>query len=320
MDFLKLGHSGLEISRLCLGCMTYGTPDRGTHPWTLDEEQSRPFIRRALELGITFFDTANVYSDGTSEEIVGRALKDFARRDEVVIATKVAPDGTGVRRDEVRQACEGSLKRLRMDHIDLYQVHWPSPDVPLEETWEAMAALQDDGLVRWIGVSNYKQDQIERCEAVRHVDSLQPHFSLLHPGNRELIGLCGERGVGVVAYGPLAYGLLTGAITAETRFDRSDWRSGRGGVSYYAQMFAPGKIERSLALVERLRPIAERLGLTVAQLALAWTFHQDGVTSAIAGSRSADHVRDNAAAGDVGLDDDTLREIDELIPLGPDFD
>ena len=155
--------------------------------------------------------------------------------------------------------------------------------------------------------------------SVRHVDSLQPEFSLLNLGNRDLIRWCGDRGIGVVAYGPLAFGLLTGAISTDTTFDERDWRSGRAGMGSYATLFAPGKIERSLAVVDGLRPIAQRLGATVAQVALAWVWHQPGVTSAIAGSRNPKHVRDNAMAGDLELDAATLAEIEELIPLGPDF-
>ncbi len=314
MQKQRLGSLGPEISVVGFGAWEAGGGGGGPPP---PEEQLVDAIRAGLDAGINWIDTAEVYGNGRSEEVVGKAVGD--RRDEVVIATKVAPDGTGVRRSEVRRACEGSLRRLGTDRIDLYQVHWPSPHVPLEETWEAMAALVDDGLVRWVGVSNYREEQIERCESIRHVDSLQPHFSMLHPGNRDLIRWCGERGVGVVTYGPLAYGLLTGKITKETKFDRSDWRSGVGAGSYYRDMFAPGKIERSLAVVDGLRPIAERLGISVAQLALAWTFHQEGVTSAIAGSTKPDHVRQNAAAGDVELDEATLSEIEELVPLGPDF-
>ena len=270
-------------------------------------------IRAGLDAGITWIDTAEVYGDGTSEELVGRAVGD--RRDQVVVATKVAPrpDGTGFRREEVRAACEASLKRLGTDRIDLYQLHWPDDRVPVEETWEAMAGLVDDKLVRAIGVSNFDQELIERCEPIRHVDSLQPHFSMLRLQNRDLIRWCGERGTGVVAYAPLGYGLLTGAISKDTQFHPRDWRA-RGG-----KMFGPGRIERSLAVVDGLRPIAERLGITLAQLALAWTFHQPGVTAAIAGSRNPDHVRQNAGAGDVELDQDTLAEIEALLPLGPDF-
>ena len=315
MRTTRLGSQGPELSAVGFGAWEAGGVGWGPAP---PEDQLVDAIRGGLDAGINWIDTAEGYGSGRSEEIVGKAVRD--RRDDVVIATKVAPDATGVRSEEVRRACEQSLRRLGTDRIDLYQVHWPSRDVPLEETWEAMARLVEDGLVRWIGVSNYDEEQIERCESIRHVDSLQPHFSMLHLGNRDLIRWCGERGVGVVAYGPLAYGLLSGKITTDTTFDRSDWRSGRGGVSYYAQMFAPGKIERSLAVVDGLRPIAERLGISVAQLALAWTFHQDGVTSAIAGSTKPDHVRQNAGAGDVTLDEATLEEIEELLPLGPDFE
>jgi aryl-alcohol dehydrogenase-like predicted oxidoreductase len=306
----QLGSQGPEITVVGFGAWEAGGDTWGPNP---SEEQVIQAIRAGLDAGIDWIDTAEVYGDGTSEELVGRAIS--GRRDEIVLATKVAPrpDGTGFRRNEVRAACEGSLKRLSTDHIDLYQLHWPDDRVPVEETWEAMAALVDDGLVRAIGVSNFDRELIEPCEAIRHVDSLQPHFSMLRLENRNLIKWCGERGTGVVAYAPLGYGLLTGGISKDTRFDPRDWRS-QGG-----RMFAPGKIERSLAVVDGLRPIAERLGITLAQLALAWTFHQPGVTSAIAGSRNPEHVRQNAAAGEVELEEATLAEIEELLPLGPDF-
>jgi aryl-alcohol dehydrogenase-like predicted oxidoreductase len=269
---------------------------------------------------MNWIDTAEIYGDGRSEELIGRAIQ--GRRDDVLIATKVAPApyGTGFREREVRRACEQSLARLGIDRIDLYQLHWPDDEVgvPLGETWGAMAGLVDEGKVRCIGVSNFSRELIESCLASRHVDSLQPHFSILHPQDRDLVRWCGQQGIGVVAYGPLAFGLLTGSIDESTKFHPKDWRSG-GGISYYKRMFAPGKLERSLAVVDRLRPIADRLGVTLAQLALAWTFHQVGVTSAIAGSRNPKHARSNAEAGDIELDDKTLEEIEQLIPLGPDF-
>lgn len=310
MRIRRLGSGGPEISAIGFGAWEAGGSEWGPNP---PDDQVIEAIRAGLDAGITWIDTAEVYGDGTSEELVGRAVE--GRRDDLVIATKVAPrpDGTGFRGDEVRAACEGSLKRLGTDRIDLYQLHWRDPRVPVEETWEAMARLVVDGLVRAIGVSNFDQELIERCEAIRHVDSLQPHFSMLRLENRDLIKWCGERGTGVVAYAPLGYGLLTGAISKDTQFHPRDWRS-RGG-----RMFAPGKLERSLAVVDGLRPIAERLGITLAQLALAWTVHQPGVTAAIAGSRNPEHVRENAAAGDVQLDERTLQEIEDLIPLGPDF-
>jgi aryl-alcohol dehydrogenase-like predicted oxidoreductase len=314
----QLGSEGPEIS-----VVGYGAWEAGGDAWGPNESDQVVIdaIRAGIDAGITWIDTAEVYGDGDSEELVGRAIE--GRRDEVVIATKVAPkpDGTGFRPEDVRRACEGSLKRLGVDVIDLYQCHWPDENVPVQDTWAAMAALQDDGLVRHIGVSNFSQAEIERCEAIRHVDSLQPPFSLLDLRERDLIRWCGEKGVRVVVYGPLAYGLLTGAITLDTEFDEADWRSGKRYQSgNYRRMFAPGKREDSLAVVGRLRPIADRLGITVGQLALAWVVHQPGVTSAIAGSRKPDHVRENAGAGDVELDRETLDEIErEAIPLGPSF-
>lgn len=316
MQRRALGANGPEIS-----VIGFGAWEAGGDAWGPNQSEDRVVeaIQAGIDAGIDWIDTAEVYGDGTSERLVGRAIA--GRRDGVTVATKVAPkpDGTGFRAEEVPRACRASLDRLGVENIDLYQLHWRDHRVPVEETWEAMAGLVDQGLVRHIGVSNFDRELIERCEAIRHVDSLQPQFSLLHLKHRDLIQWCGEQGTGVVCYGPLAYGLLTGAIDADTEFEPSDWRSGRGGDSYYVALFAPGKIERSLAVVERLRPIADRLGITVAQLSLAWTFHQPGVTAAIAGSRNPDHVRQNAQAGEVKLDLAALEEIEDIIPLGPEF-
>jgi len=311
----RLGSRGPELSVVGFGAWEAGGEAYGPNA---SEERVIAAIHAGIDAGINWIDTAEVYGRGTSERIVGRAIE--SRRDDVLIATKVAPrpTGTGFRASDVRRACEGSLQRLGIERIDLYQLHWQDDGVPLDETWGAMAALADEGLVRWIGLSNYGREEIERCEAIRHVDSLQPQFSLLHLKHRELIRWCATNGTGVVAYGPLAYGLLTGAITADTTFGPGDWR-GTGGASYYERFFAPGKLERSLAVVEAIRPVADRLGVTVAQLALAWTFHQPGVTSAIAGSRNPEHVRQNAAAGDIELDPKTLEELEEILPLGPAF-
>jgi aryl-alcohol dehydrogenase-like predicted oxidoreductase len=313
----QLGAKGPELSVVGFGAWEAGGDMWGPNP---SDEQVIEAIRAGLDAGITWIDTAEVYGNGTSERLVGTAIRDG--RDRVLVATKAAPRpaGSGFRSEQIRRACRGSLDRLGVDRIALYQLHWPDRSIPVEETWEAMAGLAEDGLVGAIGVSNFDQSLIERCERIRHVDSLQPHFSMLHLENRDLIRWCGERGTGVVAYGPLAFGLLTGAITMETRFDRRDWRSGRGGDSYYRDMFAPGKRERSLAVVDALRPIAERLGITTAQLAVAWVIHQPGTTAAIAGSRNPEHVRQNAGAGDIELDEATLQEIEEILRLGPDFD
>jgi aryl-alcohol dehydrogenase-like predicted oxidoreductase len=308
----KLGSNGPELSVVGFGAWEAGmAADWGTPP---PEDQAVRAIATVLETGINWIDTAEVYGDGTSETLVARAIGD--RRDEVLIATKVAPQraGTGFRPDQVREACRKSLKRLSTDRIDLYQLHWPDgTGVPVEETWGAMASLVDEGLVRAIGVSNFDRTLIERCLAVRHVDSLQQEFSMLVLDDRELIRWCGEHGIGVLAYGPLAYGLLTGVITADTTFDRGDFRRGE------TSLFGKGRRERSLAVVDAMHPVAERLGISVSQLALAWTFDQPGVTSAIAGSRNSGHVRSNAEAGDVVLDRATLDELEGILELGPAF-
>lgn len=319
MKTQKLGSRGPELSVVGFGAWEAGAGSEwGEAP---PKEQIVAAIRTVLDTGIDWIDTAEVYGDGLSEEHVALAIA--GHRDEVLIATKVAPapEGSGFRPEEVREACRRSLKRLQIDHIDLYQLHWPDETgVPIEETWGAMAELVDEGLVRHIGVSNFTRELLERCEAIRHVDSLQQEFSMLQLGDRDLIRWCGEQGIGVLSYGPLAYALLTGTITEQTTFDATDFRSGSDGSSdFWQALFAPGKLGRSLAVVEAMRPIAERLGISLAQLALAWNAHQPGVTSAIAGSRNPEHVRSNAAAGDVRLDEATLAELEAILPLGPAF-
>ena len=318
MQLRKLGSSGPEVSVVAFGAWEAGGKGWGHNP---PDEQVIRAIHSGIDAGVNWIDTAEIYGGDASEKLVGRALAG-RRRDEVLVATKVAPrpDGTGFSPKHVRRACEESLRRLGVEHIDLYQLHWPDSRVPIEETWGAMAALQDEGLARFIGVSNFGKRPIERCEAIRHVDSVQPNFSLLHPRNADLIAWCGDRGIGVVTYSPLGCSLLAGTVTRETTFPRNDWRSGKLWESeLYDQMFAPRKIERSLAVVDGLRPIAKRAGTTLAQLALAWNVAQAGVTSAIAGTRNPAHVVEDAGAGDVKLDDETLAEIDALIPLGPDY-
>jgi aryl-alcohol dehydrogenase-like predicted oxidoreductase len=313
-----LGSSGPELSVIGFGAWEAGSGEEWGN--ARPDQHAIEAIRAALDAGMNWIDTAEVYGDGHSEEVVGRAVSGLS--EDVLVATKVAPDdeGTGFRAEQVAEACRKSLRRLGRDSIDLYQLHWPDESgVPLEETWGAMASLADEGLVRAIGVSNFSRQEIERCEAIRHVDSLQAQLSMLHLENAELIRWCGDNGTGVVCYGPLAFGLLTGAITKDTTFDDSDFRSGVDEWDYWEEMFAPGKFERSLAVVEALRPIADRLGVTIAQLALAWNVSQPGVTAAIAGSRDPEHARSNAAAGDVELDEKTLVELDEAVRLGPDF-
>ena len=318
MQIRRLGSKGPELSVVGYGAWEAGAGSEwGDAP---PKEQIVAAIRTVLDTDINWIDTAEVYGDGRSEEMVALAVT--GHRDEVLIATKVAPepDGTGFRPEQVRRACIDSLRRLRTGHIDLYQLHWPDDTgVAMEDTWGEMAALVDEGLVRAIGVSNFSRARIERCEAIRHVDSLQQEFSMLQLEDRELVAWCGENGTGVLSYGPLAYGLLTGAIGPGTTFDATDFRSGKDQWDFWEKMFAPGKLERSLAVVEAMRPLAERVGCTVGQLALAWNVAQPGVTSAIAGSRNPEHVRSNAAAGNVELDAAALEELETALRQGPSF-
>lgn len=235
MQYVKLGSTGLDVSRISLGCMTYGLPDRGTHEWTLDEEASRPLIRQALEAGINFLDTANVYSDGTSEEITGRALKDFARRDEVVLATKVhgrtrpGPNGAGLSRKAIMTEIDHSLERLGTDYVDLYQIHRADPHTPIEETMEALHDLVKAGKVRYIGASSMYAWQFAKHQhiAERHgwtkFVSMQNHYNLLYrEEEREMLPLCADQGVGVLPWSPLARGRLTrdwGTVTERSSTD-----------------------------------------------------------------------------------------------------
>lgn len=304
----RLGSRGPELSAVGLGAWEAG----GT-AWGPNSSDGSVIgaMQAALDAGIDWIDTAEVYGDGESERLVGRAVRD--RRDAVTIASKVAPrpEGSGFRPEQIRAACEASLRRLDTDRIDLYQLHWPDEEgIPVEDSWGAMAELLDAGKVLAIGVSNFERDLIERCAAIRHVDSLQPEFSMLDRKNADLIRWCGEQGIGVVSYAPLGYGLLTGAITAETTFAPGDWRGEAPEDGPFAQL------DRSLAIVERLRPVAARSGCTLAQLALAWNVAQPGVTAAIAGSRDPEHVRANAAAGDLELDAPTLAELDAILDAG----
>jgi aryl-alcohol dehydrogenase-like predicted oxidoreductase len=299
-----------------LSVVGYGAWEAGGTAWGPNSSDQAVIeaMRAALDAGINWIDTAEVYGDGVSESLVGRAIE--GRRDAVIVASKVAPEpeGSGFRPDRIAAACEGSLARLGTDRIDLYQLHWPDDSgVPVEESWGAMAALQDAGKVRWIGVSNFDRALIERCEAARHVDSLQPEFSMLQRRHAEIIAWCGEVGTGVVSYGPLAFGLLTGTITAETTFAEGDWRGGDDEPDDDIDLFSPDVLPNVLTLLDRLRPVAARLEVSLAQLALAWNVHQPGVTSAIAGSRDPGHVRSNADASDIELDDATLAEIDGLL-------
>jgi aryl-alcohol dehydrogenase-like predicted oxidoreductase len=294
----------------------FGAWEAGGDVWGANESEARVVaaMQAAIDAGMNWIDTAEGYGRGTSERIVGKAVA--GRRDEVLVFTKVAPKpyGSGFDRDGVRRGIQGSLERLGIEYVDLYQLHWPDRSIPIEETWSAMVELQSEGLARHIGLSNVNRWMVEHCLAIHHVDSVQNEFSLLSRDDRRtLLPWLAEQGVGYLAYGPLAYGMLSGAIRRDTRFDPQDWRGGKGGMDSYQRFFAPGKLERTVDRVDRLRPIADRLGVSVATLSLRWVVEQTGVTAAIAGSRNPDHVRDNARTGDLTLDGETVAEIEAAV-------
>ncbi|MFF5607083.1 aldo/keto reductase [Streptomyces cellulosae] len=312
MQYVKLGSTGLEVSRVCLGCMTYGDPGRGNHEWTLDEEASRPLIRQALEAGITFFDTANVYSDGTSEEIVGRALRDFARRDDVVLATKVhgrmrpGPNGAGLSRKAIMTELDHSLRRLGTDYVDLYQIHRWDPHTPVEETMEALHDAVKAGKVRYIGASSMYAWQFSKAQYTAELRgwtkfvSMQNHYNLLYrEEEREMLPLCADQGVGVLPWSPLARGRLTRDWNVTTERSATD----QFGSTLYQ--------EGDRAIVEAVARVAEARGVPRAQVALAWLLHQDTVTAPIVGAAKPSHIEDAVAAVDLTLTDKELEELAE---------
>jgi aryl-alcohol dehydrogenase-like predicted oxidoreductase len=295
----ELGKTGIEIS-----VVGYGAWQAGGASWGEPRSDAEVIgaMRAAIDSGQTWIDTAEVYGDGVSERLVGRAIA--GRRDDVLIFTKVAPieEGSGHRPDQIRAAVRGSLSRLGVDHIDLYQLHWPEAGVPVEESWTAMSELVQEGLVRHIGVSNFDRELIERCTPIHPVASVQNEFSLLHAGDREsLLPWLHEQGIGYLCYSPLASGLLTGRYGRDATFGADDWRS---------KEFSAEAIASAADRVQRMRPVADRLGVAVPTLALAWALHQPGVTAVIAGSLRADNVRANATAGDLRLDAQTLAELE----------
>jgi len=310
MELRKLGRNGPQIS-----VVGYGAWEAGGEGWGGDvpDDQVRDAIRAGIEGGMNWVDTAEAYGDGRSEELVGSVLRDHP---DVMVFTKVAPFGTGTKPAEVKRAIRGSLERLGRDHVDLYQVHWPDEEnVPVEDTWGAMAELQDEGLVRCIGVSNFDRDLVERCRAIRHVDSVQNQYSLLHQDDRtDLLPWLVEAGIGYLCYGPLAFGLLTGTIDETTEFDENDWRGGNGNESYYRQLFAPGRLEDSLAKVREANSVAGRFGVSLVSLALRAPLEVAGVTGVIAGSRNPKHVRANAEAGDLRLPSKAIEQLDASLP------
>ncbi|WP_174802086.1 aldo/keto reductase [Martelella limonii] len=314
MDYIKLGRTGLDVSRLCLGCMTYGEPDKGPHPWSLTEETSRPFIRKAIEDGINFFDTANVYSAGTSEEIVGRALKDFARREEIVLATKVhgrmhdGPNGAGLSRKAIMQEIDNSLRRLGTDYVDLYQIHRFDYDVPIEETLEALNDVVKAGKARYIGASSMHAWQFATMLATQKANgwarfvTMQNYVNLLYrEEEREMLPLCEAEGVGVIPWSPMARGRLTRPFDTETNRTETD--------AFGKTLFAETE-HADRKVVEAVEAIAKERGVPMAQIALAWVLAKKPVSAPIIGASKPHHLDDALGALTLELSDDEIARLE----------
>jgi 1-deoxyxylulose-5-phosphate synthase len=315
MDYVNLGKTGLKVSRICLGCMSYGVPAQGQHSWTLDEQSSRPFFKRALELGINFFDTSNSYSAGSSEEITGRALRDFAKRDEVVIATKVYfptrkdPNGRGLSRKAILSEVDASLRRLGVEFVDLYQIHRWDYSTPIDETLAALDEVVKAGKVLYLGASSMHAWQF--CQALYRADrhgsarfvSMQNHYNLLYrEEQREMMGLCREEGIGVLPWSPLARGKLA-------REWQTDFATERAASDQYTKTLYGKTEEADRRVVEQVGVVAGARRIPRAQVALAWLLQQPGVTAPIVGATKPQHLEDAVAAVGVRL---TAEEIAKL--------
>lgn len=321
MDYVNLGRTGLRVSRLCLGTMTFGST--AWRPWILPEDASRPFIRRALDAGVNFFDTADMYSRGVSEEIVGRALADFTTRDQVVIATKAffpmgdGPNDRGLSRKHLFDAVDASLRRLGTDHVDLYQIHRFDPHTPIEETLEALNDVVRAGKARYVGASSMYAWQFARMLQVSErrgwarFASMQNHYNLVYrEEEREMLPLCRAEGVGIIPWSPLARGFLAG------NRGRAGGAGGeRGGETLrartdeYAQSLYYA--DSDFRVVDRVVEIARARGVTPARVALAWILAQPGVTAPIVGATKVEQLDDAVAALDVTLDDEERRRLEE---------
>ena len=315
MEYIKLGNTGLDVSRICLGCMSYGGSNRGNHAWSLDEESSRPFIKRALESGINFFDTANRYSLGSSEEILGRAIRDFARREEVVIATKVygrmrpGPNGAGLSRKAIMAEIDASLQRLGTDYVDLYQIHRWDHDTPIEETLEALHDIVKAGKARYIGASSMHAWQFARALGIaeRHgwtrFVSMQNLVNLLYrEEEREMLPLCAAEGIAVIPWSPQARGRLTRDWDYTSVRTETDEAFGR--------LFANTE-DADRKVVDRVAQVAAARGIPRAQVALAWLLAKPVITAPIVGATKLQHLDDALASVDVKLSADEITTLEE---------
>ena len=319
MEYRKLGSTGLDVSRLCVGCMTFGVPNRGSHEWTLGEEESRPIIRKAVEAGINFFDTANVYSDGTSEEIVGRALKELARREEVVIATKVysrmrpGPNGAGLSRKAIMQEIDASLRRLDTDYVDLYQIHRFDRATPIEETLEALHDVVKSGKARYIGASSMYAWQFAtmlhtaQARGWTRFVTMQNYLNLLYrEEEREMLPLCAAEGIGVIPWSPLARGRLTRAWDTSTK---------RSGTDAFGKSLYASTEEADKAVVDRVAEVARKRGVSLAEVALAWVLAKPEVSAPIVGASKASHLDDALKALELKLGAEEIARLEE--PYAP---
>jgi 1-deoxyxylulose-5-phosphate synthase len=313
MEYRKLGTTGLEISPLALGCMTYGDPERGNHPWSLPEEESRPLIRQAVEAGINFFDTANVYSNGSSEEIVGRALADFTSRDEVVIATKVhgamrpGPNGHGLSRKAILNEIDASLTRLGTDYVDLYQIHRWDHTTPIEETLEALDDVVKAGKARYIGASSMfawefsKALYLQRINGWSRFVSMQDHYNLLNrEEEREMLPLAADQGIGAIPWSPLARGRLTRDWDETTERSETD----EFGKGLYGE-------QGDREIVDAVAAIAAERGVTRAQIALAWVSRNPVVSAPIVGARKPQHLEDAVASLNIELTPEEVTRLEQ---------
>jgi aryl-alcohol dehydrogenase-like predicted oxidoreductase len=315
MDYLKLGGTGLEVSKICLGCMTFGEPDRGNHSWTLREEESRTLIRQAIDLGINFLDTANTYSDGSSEEIVGRAIRDFARRDDIVLATKVfnrmrpGPNGAGLSRKAIFDEIDNSLRRLGTDYVDLYQIHRFDHTTPIEETLEALHDVVKAGKARYIGASSMyawqfaKMLYTSRANGWTPFVSMQDHLNLLYrEEEREMLPFCQDQKIAVIPWSPLARGRLTRGWDEKTARSETD----EFGKTLYRQ--AQDADRTIIGIVGNL---AAKHGVSRAQIATAWILQKSAVTAPIIGASKADHLIDAVGALSVKLAPEDVAALEE---------
>lgn len=316
MKYVNLGKSGLKVSRICLGTMAYAAGGGGAHPWALSEEASQPFYKRAIEAGINFFDTANVYSSGTSEEFLGRAIKKYAKREELVIATKVHgemragdPNGKGLSRKAILGEIDNSLRRLQTDYVDLYQIHRYDPEVPIEETLEALHDVVKSGKARYIGASSMWAWQFMQALALQSENgwsrfvSMQNHLNLLYrEEEREMLPLCRDQGIGVIPWSPLARGRLARGPDEKTERSETD----KFGHYLYRKT-----AEADRAVIDRVGEIAAARGLPRAQVALAWLLAKPGVTAPIVGATKPEQLDDAIAAVDVTLEADEIKKLEE---------